>query len=151
MFSNLKERIRVHQKYSVIFPTRSFKKLPFLMCMNTRITSLLLGLPLLGCGSEEQPTADFEVQRLEKKIDLLLQQQDSEERIFLRNIRLLQGYISDRPAYYHSLPQDTSFSLDERASSHFPAYGNFKSWSKHTLDGFASLFIDAPGGKSWEH
>ncbi len=121
------------------------------MSMNTRIIPFIFGLPLLGCGSDEQPSLDSEVLRLEKKIDLLLQQHDSEERIFLRNIQLLRTYISDRPSYYHTLPQDSTFSLEEQSSSYLPAYGNLKSWSKQTLDGFASLFIDSSGGTSWEH
>ena len=115
--------------------------------------SLIVGLPLLGCGSkEEQPSSDFDILRLEKKIDLLLQQEDSEEHIFLRNIKILREYISTHPEQYAPLPQqEHSFFLEQRPPSYSSTYGNFKSWSKHTLDGFASLFIDAPGGKSWEH
>lgn len=89
-------------------------------------------LPLLvGCSHAEERLA-----RLEEKVNTLMQQQ-SEEQIIVKNLHLLQDYLSLHPP--------------PPAPPYQPAvtnrYHDLKSWSKHTLDGVSSFFTNGlPGG-----
>ena len=113
--------------------------------MNTHIAYVMTGLTLLSsCSDEEKHSlASLELSRLEKKLDLLLQREETEEDIFLRNIRELRRYVADHPDYYHTTEDFFSEGAEQQEGAN---YGNFKSWSKRTLDGFASFFINVPGG-----
>ena len=82
---------------------------------------------------------------MEKKIDLLLQQEETEEQLFLRNIKLLRNYVSAHPERYE-VSEEQMVTLGESREYTKANYNNFKAWSKRTLDGFASIFVDTPGG-----
>ena len=65
-------------------------------------------------------------------------------KIFLRNIRLLRQYASDHKKNYNE--EDVETVVNEKQST--ARYDDFKSWSRRTLDGFASFFIDSPRGEN---
>ena len=96
---------------------------------------------------EEQPSLDQQhnIQRLEQKIDMLLQQEETEERVFLRNLKLLRTYVSTHSHLYDTKYADDFEDSPAKRDIDTTHYADLKSWSKQTLDNFSSFFIDTRG------
>ncbi len=115
---------------------------------NLMYCGMIVGYSILSScsGNNENPAQDNRedrIARLERKIDQLMQEQDTEEKIFLRNIRLLKQYVSDHSKDYN-IEDAIETAMNEKQPQ--ARYNDFKSWSRRTLDGLSSFFIDSPRG-----
>lgn len=112
--------------------------------MASRYGAAALGaVMLLGCGRDSEraqlPAQEERLERLERQLRSLLEE-ETEERIFLRNLRLLREYTSSHPELYRGAGEEQH--QDHRTAQ--TTYLDFKSWSKRTLDSLAAFFVETP-------
>ncbi len=148
---------KVSKNYSGFFLQTLFKNLIFSSLMTYYLKAVIPALVLTySCSNHEQQEQhalqstqqapqetriETRLFTLEQHLNEVIQEQETEEKIFLRNIKLLRSYVHEHPELYHQPLEDEQQSTSQHLTHQ---YSNFLSWSKQTLDSLSAMFIGQP-------